>query len=214
MEGHTDAVEESAEETLNKLARRSTYSNLLDGIDMSQLTPNSKALKETMEKQIEQNEEEEKVQAYNDSSVPESNATATAAPTTATTTTGGTHTASMDTRVTKLVQSIHSKLSSLSGQVDNLSARVDNFAAHEEQPILMVPQRVNMSMIQRLGDVGTNMQGINQRVGVLENRAASPIMMVPQYQQINISRFRKRKNIIITIKKERKVEKKNKEKKE
>jgi hypothetical protein len=175
MEGHTDAVVESTEETLTKLSRRSTYSNLLDGIDMAALTPGSKALKETMEEKLEESAEEMKHEAAiaARASALESNAAPAAV----------SRTASMDSRVTKLVQSINSKLSSLAGQVDNLSARVDNFAAHEEAPILMVPQRINLSMVQRLGDVGINMQGIHQRVQVLENRASSPIMMLPQYQQ-------------------------------
>ena len=167
MEGHTEVQAERNDEVLAKLARRHTYSNLLD-VDLGpHSSPMAKQFSMTLEQKLNESEskgdDDEEVTEWKPEPEPEPTVKA----------------ATMDPRVVSLVTSMTSKLSNLAGQVDHLSARVDNLAAEENQPMLMVPQKINMNMVQMLNQVGVNFEKIDEKIGSMERRSSSPVMMVP-----------------------------------
>ena len=87
----------------------------------------------------------------------------------------------LDPAVTQLLYTMNERLADLAGVVENLSARVDNMAGIAEQPVMMVPQRIRMQMNNKIEAIQDSMGGIDETVQMLANRAASPILLVPQY---------------------------------
>ena len=175
MEGHTDAVQETNEQVLNKLSKRHSYSNILDINLGAHSSPETKRFKATLEGKLEDFNQEEEVNDYEESAVNFGGGAKKSEPVQP-------PKATMDPRVVNLITSITENIANLAGQVNTLSNRVDNFATDQEAPILMVPQRVKVNMNRQLGDTVDNMKGLQSRVQFLEKRSSSPLMMVPQYQ--------------------------------
>ena len=99
--------------------------------------------------------------------------------------------AQLDPAITQLLYSMHERLANLdgmsariedlSGTVNNLAAQVDSMSRKSREPVLMVPQQVNVSMSQGgrpvIQDYNPPRQQQQQK---LTNRASRPILMVPQ----------------------------------
>merc|ERR1711871_1816499 len=138
LEGHTEAEETKEEEVFHKLSRRASFIDPAHLAALAQQTPEP-AEPETMSE--DSREEEDDIEEK-----PSSKSRR------------GDTTAKLDPAITELLYTMNKRLSDLAGTVDNLAARVDNMAGVAEQPVMMVPQRIRMTMNKQI-------ESIQQSVG-------------------------------------------------
>ena len=171
MEGHSEQDHsEKTEQILEALAKRHSYSNLKEA-DL-QSGPHSSPLKRdapstvapSQQAPVEEGQPQRVVVAAAPHRAVDTNTVMEA-----------------DDALLEMLEMMNSRISGLTSTVDSLASRVEGMTGQNDQPVLMIPQRVRTQMNERIGHLHTNVTSIQTRVDALANQAQSPILMVPQF---------------------------------